>query len=153
MPKPEAIDLLLAAGALERVALVANPVRRCPLERVADYLRELAGPIERKPVSEWRQDFDPERCRALIADVCAACGQAFMPDHSVCFSAECVRARLEAPPECPDCGCTVLHVAGPHYAGTVCEECNPDSSLLDDDDELTDYELDQEAAAFGVTSK
>jgi hypothetical protein len=150
---PEAIDLLLAAGALERAAITANPARRCPLERVAAYLRELVPPIERRPVSEWRT-FDGERTRALIDGACSACGGQLMPDHTVCFSAECVHARARAAAvACDECGAPLLHIAGPNYAGTICEHCNPDSSLLDDDDELTEYELDQEAAAFGVARK
>jgi hypothetical protein len=134
--KPEPIDLLLAAGELERAAITANPARRCPLERAAAYLRELAGPIERKPVREWR-GLQMCRVRALLTGACGQCGQPFMPDHSVCFSDECVRARAAARgPSLRDyevgrskhgrceCGEDLEHFTGPNAGGVLCPDCD-----------------------------
>lgn len=161
---PEAIDLLLAAGALERAAITANPARRCPLERVAEYLRKLVPPVERKPISEWRAPLDtfPSTPPAAAWDAPVRFeqldhrGPATPAPRHFCCGERCpglsfsVKDRAH-PPSCLgdtqthqgrtrdelercECGAALLHVAGPNVSGTVCPECNADSTLLIDDD-------------------
>lgn len=67
----------------------------------------------------------------FVRQPCTECGELMAHDHTVCFF--CATGTRPAA-QCSDCGATLAHVIGPNVKGTVCPECNPDSSMFDDHD-------------------
>jgi hypothetical protein len=91
------------------------------------------------PIATRREEKDRYHRQQVLATrpeslrkACTECGELLAFDHSVCFY--CATGTRPAT-KCADCGAVLLNVIGPNVRGTVCPQCNPDSTLLEDEDD------------------